>query len=195
MQYQGGVRDLALRNGLDIVSSARMFAVLNAATADAGIACWRAKYDFAFWRPITAIQLADTDGNPATAPDKKWTPLVGTPAYPEYPSGHACLTGADVGRSERVLRRAPHRPQRELAGRDEAGRHFDTARALNEETMNARIWLGLHFRRAMTDANRLGQDVTSYVLRNAFRPAWGRTGDTADPRPSRARARELGFGT
>jgi hypothetical protein len=175
VQYQAGFRDLALGNGLDIVSSARMFAVLNAATADAGIACWRAKYDFAFWRPITAIQLADTDGNPATAPDKTWTPLVGTPAYPDYPSGHACLTGAtSAGLS--AFFGAHHIDLNVPSLATTPGRHFDTARALNEETMNARIWLGLHFRRAMTDANRLGQDVTSYVLRNAFRPVWGRDG-------------------
>jgi hypothetical protein len=173
-QYQEGFRGLAIRNHLDIVDSARMFAVLNTATADAAIACWRAKFDFAFWRPITAIQLADTDGNPATTPDKTWTPLAGTPAYPDYPSGHACLTGAtaaglsaffgarhiDLDVSSLVVPPAPPVPPR----------HFDTARALNEETMNARIWLGLHFRRAMSDANQLGHNVMSYVLRNAFQP-------------------------
>jgi hypothetical protein len=177
-QYQEGFRGLAMRNHLDIVRSARMFAVLNAATADAGIACWRAKFDFAFWRPITAIHLADTDGNPTTTPDTTWAPLVGTPAYPDYPSGHACLTGAtatglsaffgahhiDLDVSSLVVPPAPPVPPR----------HFDTARALNEETMNARIWLGLHFRRAMTDGNQLGQSVMSYVLRNAFQPAQGR---------------------
>ena len=52
-------------------------------------------------------------------------------------------------------------------------RHYETARELNEDTMNARIWLGLHFRRAMTDGNGLGQDVAAFVLRNAFQPAWG----------------------
>ena len=69
VQYQEGVQDLVKRHGLDIVRSARTFAVLNAAGADAAISCWRAKYDFAFWRPITAIALADTDGNPATTAD------------------------------------------------------------------------------------------------------------------------------
>ena len=121
VQFQAGVRDLVTRHGLDIVRSARTFAVLNASAADAAISCWRAKFDFAFWRPITAIQLADTDGNPATVADPGWTPLIVTPPYPEYPSGHACLVGAVRRRPERPLRRPPHRPQREL------GRHHDHA--------------------------------------------------------------------
>ena len=71
-----------------------MLAILNMTTADAAISCWRAKYGTAYWRPSTAIQLADTDGNPATTADPTWTPLVANPPYPDYPSGHACLTGA-----------------------------------------------------------------------------------------------------
>ena len=61
------------------------------------IACWRTKYDIPRWRPETAIQLADTDGNDATVADVAWVPLVATPPYPEYPSGHACVTGAMSG--------------------------------------------------------------------------------------------------
>ena len=116
VQYQEGVQDLVKRHGLDILRSARTFAVLNAAGADAAISCWRAKYDFAFWRPITAIALANTDGNPATTADAAWTPLIATPPYPDYPSGHACLSGAYARRPERSLRRPPYRPQRELGG-------------------------------------------------------------------------------
>ena len=96
-QYQAALRDQVTRRQLDIVDSARAFALLNASTADALIACWRAKYDDAYWRPITAIQLADTDGNDATEPDPAWTPLTATPPYPDYTSGHACITGATSG--------------------------------------------------------------------------------------------------
>ena len=57
------------------------------------IACWEAKFHYRFWRPNHAIQRADTDGNPATSPENGWLPLlVGN--HPEYPSGHACFTGA-----------------------------------------------------------------------------------------------------
>ncbi|PYI88531.1 MAG: chemotaxis protein CheB, partial [Verrucomicrobia bacterium] len=73
--------------------NARLLALLNIAMADANIACWEAKYTYVFWRPITAIRLADTDGNPATDLDVTWTPLLITPAFPEYPGGHSTASG------------------------------------------------------------------------------------------------------
>ena len=74
--------------------NARMFALLNIAMADAAIVSWDCKYEFALWRPLTAIQLADTDGNPFTQPDKTWEPLLETPPFPEYTSGHSTFSGA-----------------------------------------------------------------------------------------------------
>ena len=62
--------------------------------ADALIACFDAKYQYAFWRPITAIRAGDTDGNDATVGDPAWSPLLGTPNHPEYPSAHSCVTPA-----------------------------------------------------------------------------------------------------
>jgi hypothetical protein len=173
VQYQAGVRDLVTRHHLDIVRSAHTFAVLNASGADAAISCWRAKYDYAYWRPITAIREADTDGNPATVAEPTWTPLIATPPYPEYPSGHACLTGAYAGGLS-ALFGARHIDLNVSSAVTMTARHYQTARELNEDTMNARIWLGLHFRRAMTDGNGLGQDVAAFVVRNAFQPAHGR---------------------
>jgi membrane-associated phospholipid phosphatase len=72
-------------------------ALLDIAMADAAIACWEAKYHYVFWRPVTAIPLADTDGNPATISDPSWMPLFATPAHPEYPSGHSTVSGAAAG--------------------------------------------------------------------------------------------------
>ena len=94
LQYQEGMRKAVTERGLDILDSAWAAALLGTSTADSLIACWRAKYDYAYWRPITAIRLADTDGNVATAPDLGWEPLVATPPYGDYVSGHACITGA-----------------------------------------------------------------------------------------------------
>src|SRR5580700_530746 len=74
--------------------SARMFALADAALADAQIACWDSKYFYNFWRPTTAIRLGDLDGNPATLVDPDWQPLINTPNFPEYPSGHADISGA-----------------------------------------------------------------------------------------------------
>jgi hypothetical protein len=169
LQYQAAMRDQVTRRGLDIVESSRAFALLNAATADSLISCWRAKYDVAYWRPITAIRMADTDGNDATAPQADWTPLAQTPPYPEYPSGHACATGAMSNTLGHLFGPGPIdlNVSSSVTG---TSRHYDTAAALDEETMNARIWLGFHFRRGMTDANRLGHDVSGYGITHFFQP-------------------------
>jgi hypothetical protein len=168
-QYQATLRDQVTRRGLDIVDSARAFAILNASTADALIACWRAKYDYVYWRPSTAIQLADTDGNDATEPDPAWTPLIANPPYPDYTSGHACITGA-TSQTVSYLFGADSIDLNVPSLAATPARHFATADALDQETMNARIWLGIHFRKAMTDGNQLGHDVTDYGTAHYFQP-------------------------
>ncbi len=97
-----------LAAGLSLDDNARLFAMTNLAAADAAIGCWNNKYHWNFWRPITAIREADTDGNPLTVADPLWTPLFDpattvasppalvTPPFPEYPSGHNCAAGAIV---------------------------------------------------------------------------------------------------
>jgi hypothetical protein len=146
-----------------------MFAIINMSAADALIACWRAKYDFAFWRPVTAIQLGDTDGNRDTIAEPTWTPLQPTPAYPDYTAGHACMTGA-VSKGASAL-----------FGRDDIDlfisssatgttRHYTDARTLNRDTMDARVWLGIHFRKAVIDGNRLGRKVARFSLARYFQP-------------------------
>jgi hypothetical protein len=169
LQYQVALRDQATRRGLDIVESARAFVLLNTATADAAIACWRAKFDYAYWRPITAIRMADTDGNDATEPDADWTPLVQNPPYPEYTSGHACVTGA-TSNTLGYLFGADAIDLNVSSSVTGTSRHYDSADALDDETMNARIWLGIHFRRAMTDGNQLGHDVSNWGITHYFQP-------------------------
>ena len=93
VQFNRTLRDLAIARGLDLRESARLLGYVNVATADTMIACWEAKYHYDFWRPNHAIQRADTDGNPATSPEPTWLPLI-VGNHPEYPSGHACFTGA-----------------------------------------------------------------------------------------------------
>jgi hypothetical protein len=168
-QYQEARALLAADQGLDIADTARMYAILNMATADAQIACWRAKYDFAFWRPVTAIQ---------TTVDPTWTPMITTPMYPDYTSGHACLTGSmangltylfpsgfDLQMSSTVIGASPNVPPT-----TPTIRHYTSAATLNAETMNARIWLGIHFRKAMIDGNQLGHDVSAWVVEHYFQP-------------------------
>jgi len=168
-QYQTALRDQAVRRDLDIVDSARMFAIVGVTTADANISCWRAKYDYGYWRPITAIREAGTDGNARTDADPTWTPLVPTPPYPEYVSGHACVTGAFSNGLSYLFGARDIDLRLDSAGTG-TSRVYRTARSLDRDTMNARIWLGLHFRKAMTDGNNLGHEVSEYGIRHAFQP-------------------------
>ena len=84
---------LATQN-LDVSTTARTFALLYLAAADASVACWEAKYAFNFWRPMPAIGRGDSDGNDATQGEERWQPLLPTPPHPEYPLAHATNSGA-----------------------------------------------------------------------------------------------------
>jgi hypothetical protein len=90
---QASLRDLVTRHGLDISDSARLFAAVDMSIADAIGVSWDSKLHFGFWRPVTAIQLADDDGNPATIADPAWEPLIITPPYPDYTSGLNAVMG------------------------------------------------------------------------------------------------------
>jgi hypothetical protein len=168
-QYQEAMRDQVVRRDLDIAAAARAFGLLSTSMADAAVSCWRAKYDLPLWRPITAIRLADTDGNPATAADPAWTPLVQTPPYADYTSGHACLSGAAAGTFGHLFGR---RGLDLVLSATTTGttRHYDSLAALQRDTQNARIWLGLHFRRAMIDGWRIGDGSAAWMVAHELRP-------------------------
>lgn len=93
-QYSGMLAQLAVTHGLNLLDTARLYALTFTAYGDAFIGCLNAKYHFNFWRPVTAIHEGDSDGNPATLGDPNWVPLAPTPNHPEYPAAHGCVTGA-----------------------------------------------------------------------------------------------------
>ncbi|WP_108252786.1 vanadium-dependent haloperoxidase [Planctomonas deserti] len=169
-QYQAGMRDQVTRRGLGIVESARAFAILNTSVADTLISCWRAKYEHPTWRPVTAIREADTDGNDATMADATWSPLGVTPPYPEYSSGHACYTGAASNTFDHLFGDGQLNLILPSLTDPATSREYDSAEALDTDAMNARIWLGLHFRSSMTGANQLGHSVSDWVIAHSFRP-------------------------
>jgi membrane-associated phospholipid phosphatase len=86
--------DQVLSRNLPLLESARTLALVNIALADAGIASWDAKYFYDLWRPIDAIRKADTDGNSATIQDSNWSPLLQTPPFQSYTSGHSTFSHA-----------------------------------------------------------------------------------------------------
>ncbi len=171
-QHAEAIRDQIVDRGLDIVEAARALAVFDTSLADVSIACWRAKWDFSFWRPVTAIALADSDGNPATEVVPGWAPLRPTAPYPDYTSGHACFTGAVSGSLDNLFGTGPLNPAYTMPSFVDGvpARSYTSTDALDTETMNARIWNGFHFRSAMTDGNALGHAVADFVVANYFQP-------------------------
>jgi hypothetical protein len=172
VQYTGALVDQAVVRNMDIVDAARLFAAVNTSVADALIEVWHAKLLYGFWRPITAINLADTDGNPNTVANTTWTPLLTTPPYPDYVSGYSGVTGAFTRSLQKTL--GTGQLNVTLMSTALAGtRHFAKARDLNDAVINARIWLGIHFRSADVDGVKMGQHAANWVLGHAFQPIGG----------------------
>jgi hypothetical protein len=171
-QFQDAMRDRAERHQLDIVESARMFAAANVAGADALIACWQTKYHTNFWRPVTAIHGADLDGNPETTADPSWSPLRPAPPYPEYASGHACVSAAVATALENLYGSGKVDVDLRSAVTGDL-RHYDSEQAWLDDVVDARIWLGFHFRDAMDDGRLLGNQVADQVVTAWFAPPSG----------------------
>jgi hypothetical protein len=170
MTFWNRVADVAARRRhLTLSENARLFVHLNTAMADSIITTWAAKYDFEFWRPVTAIRLASTDGNSATQEQANWTPLVVTPPYPEYPAGHPSISGA----AQAVLT-SYFGDQMAVQGTSEAlpgvVRHWPNFAAAADEANLARIWAGIHFRTAVTVGRSNGDDIGRFVVLFAARP-------------------------
>jgi hypothetical protein len=170
VQYNTALRDQVTVRDLGIVDAARMFAAIDMSLADAEISVWYAKYVDGFWRPITAINLAGTDGNPATVADPTWVPLLTTPPYPEYPSGYNVVNSTVTHGLENLFR--TRHLQLTLGSTSVPGvqRHYDSGRVLRRDVVDARVWLGIHFRFADTAAREIGRQLTAWTLDHYFQP-------------------------
>jgi hypothetical protein len=170
VQFTGALIDQAKTRHMNIVDAARLFAAVNTSIADTIIGIWHSKLLYGFWRPITAINMADTDGNPDTDMNGDWVPLLTTPPYPDYVSGYSGVTGAFTRALQKTL--GTRRLNVTLHSSAVAGaeRHYARAGALNAAVVDARIWLGIHFRFADTVGITMGQRTANYVLNHAFEP-------------------------
>jgi hypothetical protein len=155
-----------------IGDNARLFALANMATADALITSWDSKRHYVFWRPITAIREGDNDSNPWTMGDSTWQPLVNTPNYPDYTSGANSLGGAmtrmlklffdsDRGPFE-VTSLHPLAVQKTRV----YARFSDAA----DDLVEARIYLGIHFRFADVAARQQGERVAEHAFDHFLLP-------------------------
>jgi hypothetical protein len=186
-QYNRLGRDLVTARSLDLMQSARLLAMINVVGADAQISVMHWKYEFLFWRPVTAIDptavIADgfgpvdgfDDGNARTAEEHGWRPLVGNvPNHPEYPGAHGSLTSAVAEVLSEFF--GTDQLNVDIRGTDAGGalnamHHFDTAAELREEIVGARLWAGLHYRGSSEAGVDLGRKVAHYDLNHAFRRA------------------------
>ena len=158
--------------GLTLAEEARLFAMLNVATADSVISCFNDKAFWNFWRPITAIREVDDDGNHKTAGDPEWTPVLTTPPYSDHPSGYNCVSaaymhaaGAFFGTDKMdfsVIRPIPGMPDVVL--------HYTRFTDLVDDTIDARVWQGLHFREADVQGAGIGKDAARWLEKHFFQP-------------------------
>ncbi len=194
-QFNIAARELATARALDTRDTARLLAMVNTVSADALMSVLNAKYQFLFWRPVTAIAGAGVcpsqpsavttdgygpvpgfdDGNAATVEDPCWRPLVTTPNHPEYPAAHGTNTSAMAEVFSEFL--GTDQIDLDIRGFDAAGaagnfnavHHFDTAAQLREEVIGARLWGGIHYRRSSEVGVHLGQKVAHFGLNHAFK--------------------------
>ncbi len=162
-------RDAVNRRPLSLSDTARLFALMYCAAADAAIACWEAKYTYGYWRPITAIRGAANDNNPDTDPDAGWEPLLPTPPHPEYPSGHSAVIGAGAAVLAGVLgdEFTFTTTSSVVPGKPHSFSRFSDFTA---EVVNARVYAGAHFRTANLNAAAMGVQIAQHLLQNYLIP-------------------------
>jgi hypothetical protein len=164
-QWNQIAQTLARQQGTTLQENARLFATLNIAVADAAISCWECKYEFDLWRPVTAIWEAEHDGNPGTSPDPDWLPLLTTPPFPGYTSGHSTFSSSSAA----VL--AAFFGSDEMSFTFEAiglSRDFTSLQAAAEEAGISRIYGGIHYMSDNVAALESGRKIGEYIFDHHF---------------------------
>jgi PAP2 superfamily/Domain of unknown function (DUF4114) len=159
---------LLSKNNASLVESAHTLGVLSIALADAAIACWDAKYTFDTWRPVTAIRQAALDGNDATTADATWQPLIATPPFPEYTSGHSTFSAAAATILTELMGENVSFTTSSI-GLPGVTRSFTSFQQAAQEAGMSRIYGGIHFMAANTNALECGEQVGNYVIDNFMR--------------------------
>lgn len=160
-------RTIVAGRGLDPWEHARLFALLNMAVSDSAIAAFDTKYLYNFWRPVTAIRAADIDGNPNTAADPTWLSYQVTPPYPDYTCGLTNNTGAGF----EILRRFFDSDS--IAYTFTAGgitRSYANLSQAGDESIDARVYGGMHFRTGCERGLRQGEHVGLFVAKHYLKP-------------------------
>lgn len=152
-----------------LAENARLAAMLWVALQDGSAGCFESKYHYNFWRPTSAINLADTDGNPATVADPTWAPVVPTPNHPEYPAAHGCVSGAvmEVVRDFYGSKKLRFAFTSNVSG----GTHdYASTDDMLKDVQDGRVWGGMHFRTSVEDGQELGKQVAKWIAKHHFQP-------------------------
>jgi hypothetical protein len=171
VHWNQAANQIARANHLSMSNSNRLLAVLNIAMADTAFTIWSAKRHYGAdpaavtWRPLTAITLADTDGNASTAPDPGWLPLVTTPSHPEYPAGHPALNGAAA--TVLVSQFADVQTFTLTTGLSSKA-YTEISQARSDGNV-ARIWGGMHYPSTVAISDSAGEAIAKYVDANSMR--------------------------
>jgi hypothetical protein len=169
--WNGVARRVLEARPLDLSSTARLFALMYLAAADASIVCWDAKYTFNFWRPQHAIQQGDLDGNDRTIGDPTWTPLFPTPPHPDYLSGHATNSSAMATVLKQIFGNRPGVPVVATSPTNPGfEREWESFAEGVEEVIDARIFSGIHYRTADEDGAGVGRAVARHVMSRMLQP-------------------------
>ncbi len=173
-QYNQTMQNVVAQHNMDLVDATHLLAVGEIVTTDAGIACFDSKFFYQAWRPITAIRNADKDGNPDTTADPTWQSVLPVPGHPEYPSQHGCFTAAFSDTLAAVL--GTHHLDVTVPGGQNGSpvltttQHFNTVNDMQKQVVDARVWLGFHFRNSVEQGEKLGNDVADWELDRYFKP-------------------------
>ena len=168
--YNPVARQLAAANGLESIENARLFALFSIAAADAGVAIFEAKYNYNFWRPVTAIRNGDLDGNSRTERDPSWEPLIATPMHPEYPCAHCTFQSTAASVLETYF--GTNAATFTLTSTTAPGvtRKFSKLPDYVAEVVNARIYEGVHYRTSGEAGAAMGRKIGQYTVQNFLKP-------------------------
>ena len=166
------MRDLVVSHSLNLGDSARMFALVTMATADAIITCWDSKIYYNVWRPITAIREGENDGNADTAGNPAWVSFRNAPNYPDYTSGANNVSGATTTILEHLFGdKVEFMLVSNAAGA--VPRPYTRFSDVASDVVDGRVFMGIHFRFADTTARRQGTHVANWTFTHYLRPIGG----------------------
>jgi len=161
---------LSARKGLALADSARLFALMSMGLANGFIADWDAKFQYNYWRPLTAIRNGDQDGNDATERDPGWLPLNATPMHPEYPSQAGINAGAASGILESVFGNGPESYVVTDIADARLSRQFTSVAQMAVEHKEVRVWGGIHFRNSLDVGEAMGRKIADQLVGSYLKP-------------------------